>query len=364
MRPAAQGALPSFATRIVAWHARHGRHDLPWQGTGDPYRIWLSEIMLQQTQVRAVIPYYQRFLAALPDIAALAAAPADTVLALWSGLGYYRRAHHLHAAARVVMERHAGIFPRALADIAALPGIGRSTAAAIAAFAFGERAAILDGNVKRVLARHRGIEGYPGEARVESRLWAIADAALPAGDIAAYTQAMMDLGATVCLRQQPRCMACPVADDCVARSTDRIGALPSPRPVRVLPQRVVRMLVVQSGARVLLERRPDRGIWSGLWSLPELDLDVDVRAACVARYGVACADWEALHPIEHAFTHYRLTIHPVRIVLDIPAGAMEAADRAWVCLDSLQGVGIPAPVRGLLRRLHDLAAAPDLAGAF
>ncbi len=219
-----------FAARVVAWQRAHGRHDLPWQRTRDPYRIWLSEIMLQQTQVATVVPYYDRFLAAFPDVAALAAAPEDRVLERWSGLGYYRRAHHLHAAAKMVVARHGGAFPRDPSAIAALPGIGRSTAAAIAAFAFGARAAILDGNVKRVLARHRGIGGYPGAPRVERTLWALAESLLPARGIETYTQALMDLGATICTRAAPRCAACPVAAGCVARRSGRAAELPSPRP--------------------------------------------------------------------------------------------------------------------------------------
>src|SRR5206468_1019369 len=222
--------LPSFAERLVAWQHTHGRHDLPWQHTRDAYRIWLSEIMLQQTQVATVIPYYQRFVAAFPDVRALAAAPLARVLEHWSGLGYYRRAHHLHGAAKAVVADHGGVFPTAAATLAALPGIGRSTAAAIATFAGGPPAPILDGNVKRVLARHRGIAGFPGAVEVERELWRNAEALLPRRDATAYTQALMDLGATVCTRAQPRCSECPVAADCVARATGRIAELPSPRP--------------------------------------------------------------------------------------------------------------------------------------
>ena len=296
----------------------HGRHDLPWQRTRDPYRIWLSEIMLQQTQVATVIPYYRRFLAAFPDIHTLAAAPEDRVLEQWSGLGYYRRAHHLHAAAKTIVAAHGGTFPREAGAIAALPGIGRSTAAAIAAFAFGTRAAILDGNVKRVLARHRGIEGFPGLPKVEAALWRAAESLLPRDGVESYTQALMDLGATVCTRRAPLCESCPVARDCVARTEDRIANLPSPRPRKALPRRAVKVLILERAGAILFEKRPATGIWGGLWSLPEIDVDADVAVECRKRFAASVVAGDALPPIEHGFTHYRLTIHPQRV-----------AARAW-----------------------------------
>src|SRR5207247_5643213 len=224
-----RAAPRSFASRLIAWQKQHGRHDLPWQHTRDPYRVWLSEIMLQQTQVATVIPYYLRFLAAFPDVASLAAAPVERVLEIWSGLGYYRRAHLAHRAAKTIVTEHGGVFPRDVSAVAVLPGIGRSTAAAIEAFAFGVRGAILDGNVKRVLARHAGIVGFPGDPEVERSLWRHAESLLPEKGIETYTQALMDLGATVCLRKSPRCDVCPVAPDCVARRDGRIAELPAPR---------------------------------------------------------------------------------------------------------------------------------------
>ena len=339
----------TFAERVVAWHVRHGRHDLPWQNTRDPYRIWISEVMLQQTQVAAVIPYYDRFLAAFPDVASLARATRDAVFALWSGLGYYRRAKHLHEAAQRIAARHGGVFPRDAEAIAALPGIGRSTAAAIAAFAFGTRGAILDGNVKRVLARHRGVEGYPGLPAVERTLWAIAEAALPEGDIEPYTQAMMDLGATVCARQRPRCDMCPVAGDCVARATHRTALLPAARPVRVLPRRAVHVLLVEMAGRILLERRPERGVWAGLWSLPEAPLDV-AAGVLAARYGSTVESVTALSPLEHTFTHYRLTLHPLRIALTTAPCDEPAPDSAWLTHAEALALGVPAPIRALLSR--------------
>jgi len=340
-----------FAARIVAWQRRHGRHDLPWQGSRDPYRIWLSEIMLQQTQVATVLPYYERFLAAFPDVATLAAAPIDRVLEQWAGLGYYRRAHHLHAAARMVVERHAGEFPADADALAALPGIGRSTAAAIAAFAFGARGAILDGNVKRVLARHRAIEGFPGEAAVERRLWTLAETLLPARAIERYTQGLMDLGATVCTRTAPRCAACPVAVDCVARREGRVDRLPSPRPHRTLPRRETRVLLIERAGEFLFERRPPTGIWSGLWSLPELPVDADVVEALRDRFGVDAIAIEALAPIEHAFTHFRLTIRPLRVAARRLRARVESPGHVWLARDDALGAALPAPIGRLLRAL-------------
>jgi A/G-specific adenine glycosylase len=338
----------AFAPRLVAWQRAHGRHDLPWQRTRDAYRIWLAEIMLQQTQVATVVPYYARFLAVFPDVQALAAAPVDRVLELWSGLGYYRRAHHLHATARLIVARHAGRFPRDAHDIAALPGIGRSTAAAIAAFAFGARAAILDGNVKRVLSRHRGIVASSPAASVEAQLWSVAESLLPARGIETYTQALMDLGATVCTRAAPRCGQCPVAADCVARRENRIATLPLPRPAKTRPARGVRMLVLERAGKVLLEKRPAAGIWAGLWSLPEVDVDADVARRCKARYLATVTVGDELPPIEHGFTHFRLTIRPQRVAVRAWPARAEAPGLAWRTRDDALAMALPAPVRRLL----------------
>lgn len=363
----ARRKVASFARRLIDWQRRHGRHDLPWQGTRDPYRIWVAEVMLQQTQVATALRYYSRFLESFPDVAALARAPLDAVLARWSGLGYYRRAHHLHAAARVVMAEHGGRFPADSATLAALPGIGRSTAAAVAAFASGERAAILDGNVKRVLARHRGIDGWPGERDVETRMWALAESLLPragASPIAVYTQALMDLGATLCTRLRPRCGECPVAADCVARIEGCVDDLPHPRPGRSVPSRALRVLVVERGDRLALEKRPSIGVWAGLWSLPELSLGDDVTAAVVARFGVAPATQRAATPFVHRFTHFALTLHPLYVRLPYAAecgAGVAAMVRAAELDDAAAGVGwftpdealasaLPAPIRALLRR--------------
>ncbi|HVO87522.1 MAG TPA: A/G-specific adenine glycosylase [Casimicrobiaceae bacterium] len=346
------GAAP-FAHRIVTWQRRHGRHDLPWQNTRDAYRIWLSEIMLQQTQVSTVLPYYERFVAAYPDVAALAAASIDRVLQLWSGLGYYRRAHHLHAAACEVVERHGGSFPTDAATLQSLPGIGRSTAAAIAAFSSGERAAILDGNVKRVLARHRGIDGYPGSPEVQTRLWSAADALLPPSrDIASYTQGLMDLGATLCLRRNPQCEACPVSEDCVARREGRIHSLPAPRPVRVRPERAVRLLIIEHSGTILLERRPPTGVWSGLWSLPEVKLDEDVRVAMKTKFALDVQAGEAMPVLRHEFTHFALTMHPQLVRVARVADVCAQQETIWLAPDDAIAAALPSPIRKLLRALR------------
>ena len=340
-----------FAERLVAWQAAHGRHDLPWQRSRDPYRVWLSEVMLQQTQVATVIPFYERFVASFPDVRALAAAIEDRVLEHWSGLGYYRRAHHLHAAAKTIVDRHDGDFPRDAAMIATLPGIGRSTAAAVAVFAYGARAAILDGNVKRVLARHRGVEGFPGAPRVERELWQIAESLLPVGDVEAYTQALMDLGATICTRSVPRCGECPVGGDCVARRERRVAELPAPRPKRVLPQRAVRVLILERAGAILLEKRPPTGIWSGLWSLPELAVDADVAAHCRARFAASVTAGDELSPIEHVFTHFRLTIRPQRVAVRAWPPRAEAPGLLWLTRPDARAAALPAPIRTLIRSL-------------
>jgi A/G-specific adenine glycosylase len=340
----------SFATRLVAWQKERGRHDLPWQRTRDPYRVWLSEVMLQQTQVATVIPYYVRFVAEFPDVASLAAASVERVLALWSGLGYYRRAHLLHRAAQAIVSERGGAFPREVDAIAALPGVGRSTAAAIAAFAFGTRGAILDGNVKRVLARHAGIAGFPGDASVERALWRHAEALLPDAEIETYTQALMDIGATVCMRRAPRCGACPVERDCVARREGRIGELPAPRPARALPQRAVAVLLLERHREVLLEKRPGTGIWAGLWSLPELAPGADVLAHCRSRFAAEVALGPPLPAIEHGFTHFRLTLTPQPCAVRVWPSRAEEPGLLWLPLADVAGAALPAPIKKLLRQ--------------
>lgn len=340
-----------FADRLLRWHARHGRHDLPWQHPRTPYRVWVAEIMLQQTQVATVIPYYARFLRRFPDVRALARAPLDDVLALWSGLGYYARARNLHRAAGAIVARHGGgpapkaraDFPRNFDAVLALPGIGRSTAGAILAQAFGARHAILEGNARRVFARHAGIKGWPGEPRVAAKLWAIAECHLPEERLADYTQAVMDLGATVCTARAPACAACPVAADCVARQRGIVDRLPAPRPRRERPRRVAHLLLIENArGELLLERRPEKGIWGGLWCPPV----IEGRAA-------GANILERLPAIHHAFTHYDLELRPVRV----RANGTHAGD--WVKLRALSRYGLPAPVRKLLQSFVGAAHGRD-----
>ncbi len=343
--------MHDFNRRLIVWQQRHGRHDLPWQ-VSDPYRIWLSEIMLQQTQVETVIPYYRRFLARFPDVASLAEATEDDVLALWSGLGYYARARNLHAAARHIVERHAGAFPRDFEAILALPGIGRSTASAIAVFAFGQRHAILDGNVKRVLCRCFGIDGWPGEAAVEQRLWSLAESLLPEDDLVAYTQGLMDLGATLCRRSRPDCPACPFADDCLAHRQGRQAELPAARARKALPEKTTRMLVLLHAGAVLLEKRPASGIWGGLWSLPEGDPDDDVLALA-RRLGVTAGRGTDLVMLTHTFSHYRLRIFPSVLPVEKLGPRAEAPGRVWLSLADALGAALPTPVRKILLGLPE-----------
>jgi A/G-specific adenine glycosylase len=340
--------MTPFADRLISWQRDSGRHDLPWQNTRDAYRIWLSEIMLQQTQVKTVIAYYARFLDAFPNLHALAATPLERVLELWSGLGYYGRARNLHACAQRVVEQYDGEFPRSVTELAALPGIGRSTAAAIAAFAYGVHEPILDGNVKRVLARHRGIEGFPGEKAVADRLWSEAQMLLPARDIEVYTQALMDIGATICTRANPACAACPVSNDCVARVSARIGELPTPRPRKSLPQRVATLLVLCDGNAVLLERRPPTGIWGGLWSLPELPPEREAHEYCRTRFGARVNAYSALPTIAHSFTHFKLTITPLRCEVQQIALSAQEPGLQWLALDEAAAAALPAPIKKLL----------------
>ncbi|WP_035053018.1 A/G-specific adenine glycosylase [Andreprevotia chitinilytica] len=342
----------TFSARLIGWQSSHGRHDLPWQ-VSDPYRVWLSEIMLQQTQVATVIPYYQRFLDRFPTIADLAAATQDDVLAHWSGLGYYSRARNLHAAAQMVMARFGGQFPHLPAEIAELPGIGRSTAAAIAAFSFNTQSAILDGNVKRVLTRWAGIAGFPGEKAIENKLWLLAESLLPTNvtDMPAYTQAQMDLGATVCTPKKPACLACPLSDDCIAKATGRQLELPTAKPKKAVPERSTVMLLIHDDAgRVLLERRPPTGIWGGLWSLPETGSTLDAENACRERFGLRVELEPALADFTHVFTHFRLTITPQPAVITGPCNALRDDELRWFSYPEALAAGIPTPLRKLLNR--------------
>ncbi len=346
----------SFSDRLLAWHARFGRHDLPWQSARTAYRVWLSEVMLQQTQVATVIPYYERFVARFPDCATLARAPLDEVLHLWSGLGYYARARNLHRAAQVIVAQHAGEFPRTLEDALALPGIGRSTAAAILALSAGQRHAILDGNVKRVLTRHFAISGWPDAPHVQKQLWALADELTPAVETATYTQAIMDLGATVCTRATPRCAHCPLSTSCAAHAAATVDQYPSPKPKRQLPERHTRFLMLQDATGAwLLQRRPPSGIWGGLWSFPELVEHQRAEEWC-ATHALEVADtFHSLAPLTHTFTHFRLTIAPHRARVSMRNDMlMDSANWLWYNNAAPARVGLATPVRTLLRTLDTL----------
>ena len=308
--------------------------------------------MLQQTQVAAVIPYFQRFMASFPDVATLARASEEAVLQHWSGLGYYARARNLHRAAGIVVSAHGGAFPRSAAALAELPGIGRSTAAAIAAFAWGERGAILDGNVKRVLARCFGIEGFPGSGPVEARLWALAERLLPERNVEAYTQGLMDLGATLCVRGKPACHRCPLREDCVALVTGRVSELPTPRPRKALPTRSTTWLLLLCRGEVLMERRPSAGLWGGLWVPPE-HAGGDIEAACRQQFGCTLVEHRRLAPIAHGFTHFRLEIQPVLCTVKRrQARAGAAGAWQWMPLDAVGEAALPAPVKSLLESLN------------
>ena len=338
----------TFAGRIVEWQHTHGRHDLPWQQPREPYRVWLSEVMLQQTQVATVLGYFERFVARFPDVRSLAAATQDDVLALWSGLGYYGRARNLHRCAQVVVAEHGGEFPRSSGALAELPGIGRSTAAAIAAFCFGERVAILDGNVKRVLARVLAFDGDLAQVRAERELWNAATALLPGTGIEAYTQGLMDLGATICLARSPRCLLCPVHDLCAAARFGTQARYP------VKTRRIVRgrrdniWLDLRWRGRVWLVQRAATGVWSGLWSWPELDSAEAFEAAVHGWPGES----EALPAFTHVLTHFDWRLRPVRWTFPARASALALAPRLaawptgrWFEVDAALALGLPAPLR-------------------
>lgn len=341
--------MKSFSSRLIAWQRTHGRHGLPWQGA-DAYRVWLSEIMLQQTQVATVIPYFQRFVISFPNIAALAAATEEQVLAHWSGLGYYARGRNLHKAAQIIAEKYQGEFPREFAQILELPGIGRSTAAAICALAYHERRAILDGNVKRVLARYCGIEGWTGEKRVEEKLWRQAEALLPPHDVAIYTQALMDMGATVCVRSKPKCVLCPVQADCVALQTERTAELPAPRPRKTVPERYATFLLLIHGNDILLEKRPGSGIWGGLWCPPQFD-DEEAGRDWFVRNGMDASEGERLETFTHTFTHFKLHITPLKIQLARKPLCAAQPGSVWLDVEEALRAAIPTPVRKVLEQL-------------
>jgi A/G-specific adenine glycosylase len=343
--------MSDFSSRLITWQKIHGRHDLPWQNTRDPYAIWVSEIMLQQTQVAAVIGYYQRFMQRFPNIASLAAAEQEEVLQYWSGLGYYSRARNLHNAAQIIVDEHAGHFPQNFEAMQRLPGIGRSTAAAIASFAFDQVRTILDGNVKRVFARHFLVEGWPSLPKVEKQLWLLADDLLPETNMVAYTQGLMDLGATLCTRSKPKCSVCPLRETCRAYAEHRVGDLPTPKPRKAIPERQTTMLLLMHEGEIMLEKRPGSGIWGGLWSLPEISADEVAEAAAEQRYGVRAESLPLLPTLSHAFTHFRLHIKPQPMQAIAMKPQAREAGVIWLALDDAIGAALPTPVRKILLSL-------------
>jgi len=343
--------VSDFATRLLEWFDEHGRKDLPWQHPKDAYRVWVSEVMLQQTQVQTVIPYFERFMARFPDVITLADAAQDDVLQHWSGLGYYARARNLHRAAQVIRDNHGGEFPRTLDEVIDLPGVGRSTAGAILSLAFGQRHTILDGNVKRVLARHQAVEGWPGRTAVAKQLWDIAEQYTPEENTAAYTQAIMDLGATLCTRSKPACERCPVAPDCQALSLGSVTELPGRKPKKEKPLRATTMVIARHDGHVYLERRPEAGIWGGLWSLPEIG-EAEVRDWCRETLASGSDEVESWQPLRHSFSHYDLDIHPIVVRVGAPLSKVaDSGDATWHRLGDEPPGGMAAPVHKLIERL-------------
>ncbi len=348
-----------FAERVLDWYGTHGRKNLPWQQCGDAYAVWISEIMLQQTQVQTVTAYYECFLCSFPDVVTLADARLDSVLHHWSGLGYYARARNLHRAACVVRDEHEGVFPDTFDAVLALPGIGRSTAGAILSLAFGQRQPILDGNVKRVLARHEAINGWPGTTAVANRLWEVADRHTPDERVDAYTQAIMDLGASICLRSKPHCDVCPVSEDCRALELKSVERFPGRKAKRKKPLRQTTMILAVSDRTVYLERRPASGIWGGLWSLPEIDNE-NVEDWCMRELSAPANDSEPWEPFRHSFSHYDLDISPVLVRLGSTSSKVADSDDAtWLRFDEAPPGGIAAPVRKLINTLKNSSHASN-----
>ncbi len=345
----------TFAERLLAWFDHHGRHDLPWQHPRTPYRVWLSEIMLQQTQVATVIPYFQRFVQSFPTLPDLAAADNDALMAHWAGLGYYARARNLHAAAKRCVELHDGDLPRDLDALLALPGIGRSTAGAILSQAWNDPSPILDGNVKRVLTRYHGIAGYPGLPAIEKQLWALAAQhveQVPQGRMADWTQAQMDFGATLCTRANPACILCPVRAGCDAQAQGLVDSLPTPKPSKVLPEREASALLLEdTRGRILLCKRPPAGIWASLWTLPQADTDAELRQWFAGNVDGDYDNAEELPLIVHTFSHYRLHLQPLHLrKVALHARVGDNGDLRWVARSELDSLGLPAPIRKLLER--------------
>ena len=343
-----------FSDRLLNWFDQYGRKDLPWQQQPTPYHVWLSEIMLQQTQVNTVIPYYQKFTQRFSTISQLAQAPVDDVLALWTGLGYYARARNLHKAAKMMVESHQGQMPTSLEQLIALPGIGRSTAGAIMALAHHQRFPILDGNVKRVFARYEAIEGWPGNKQIEDKLWLIAEHYLPQDRFANFIQAQMDLGATLCTRSKPRCDSCPLNDDCQAYLENNTRAYPASKPKKLIPTRQVDWIIARTqNNEILLEQRPPSGIWGGLWSFPEQETAETISSTCCQQLGIHVKSTRKLITIRHVFSHFKLDIHPHEIECDIEKNHIsENKNHAWYKISEALQLGLPAPVKSLIESLQ------------
>ncbi len=341
----------NFSTRVLQWYRQHGRHNLPWQKNKTLYRVWVAEVMLQQTQVAAVLPYYQRFMQAFPHLAVLAAADMDEVLSYWSGLGYYARARNMHTAAQRIVEQFDADFPHHYDDVIALPGIGPSTAAAILAQALNQPHAILDGNVKRVLARYHGIEGWPGLRQVEQQLWEKARLHTPAIQVADYTQAMMDMGAILCTRSSANCGQCPLNADCVALAENKVGNLPTKRPKKKRPVRQKCFLVIHHTENgLLMEKRPTSGIWGGLWSFPETELEENIIEVCLQRWGLTVQQIKNRPVFRHTFSHFHLDILPCHIQVKTPLAQISEAERFQWCLPDDERA-MATPVRSILNEL-------------
>ncbi|MDH5447331.1 MAG: A/G-specific adenine glycosylase [Gammaproteobacteria bacterium] len=342
-----------FSTALLNWFDQYGRHDLPWQLDRNAYRVWVSEIMLQQTQVATVIPYFERFMDRFTCITQLAEASIDEVLHLWTGLGYYARARNLHKSAQIIANEHGGLFPENFEALLALPGIGRSTAGAILAQTLGQRHAILDGNVKRVLTRLHAIDGWPGKKDIEAQLWQLAEHYTPQTCLADYTQAIMDLGATVCTRGKPGCSNCPVRGQCLAFKQDKVPLFPASKPKKTLPVRETRMLLLQDGqGQILLQQRPPSGIWGGLWSFPECSVDDNINEWCKKALGFSVRGIRPETTLRHTFSHFHLDIHPVHARLKAPTDqVMEGAPLVWYNTRQPDTLGLPGPVKQMLDKL-------------
>jgi A/G-specific adenine glycosylase len=343
----------TFSQRLLSWFDHYGRTDLPWQQNSTPYRVWVSEIMLQQTQVNTVIPYYQRFLQRFPEVSTLATAALDEVLHSWTGLGYYARARNLHRAAQLIHVEYADVLPKYLDGLMQLPGIGRSTAGAILALADGQRCPILDGNVKRVLCRYYAIDGWPGESQVEHKLWQLAEQLTPTGRVSQYTQAIMDLGATVCTRRRPSCHSCPFTNDCWAQQSGQVMAYPVTKPRKALPIKQTLFIMLQNQwGEVLLEQRPSQGIWGGLWSFPECATLLDMRQWCSQYLDITVLTYDIWQSIRHTFTHFHLDITPIYIPIQLDTYETVAISKTlWYNMNNPQTCGLAAPVVSLLTQL-------------